>query len=34
LGVYKWLAQELIISSRHEINLVDIERLRGITAGV
>jgi len=29
----KWLNQGLIVSSRHEIGLVDIERLRGIAAG-
>jgi CRP-like cAMP-binding protein len=29
----KWLAQGLIVSSRHEIGLIDIERLRGIAAG-
>jgi CRP-like cAMP-binding protein len=29
----KWLGQGLIVSSRHEIGLIDIERLRGIAAG-
>jgi CRP-like cAMP-binding protein len=29
----KWLTQGLITSSRHEIGLVDVERLRGIAAG-